>query len=321
VPQGAPDMAAQEGDPLLAAEDEYRSPPQYEYEPWVQCNCNEKAMPSSRWSSWWCISIVLVVVFVNYKTFMWDVDAGIHKRLIFNVLIFLLLASWVQTMITHPGGVSQEWSDRVAAAHKAKTSEINKKFDYMPTYKLWKPHRSHHDKTTKRIVLNMDHYCPWVFNTVGFANRKFFLLFVFYCWVTLLFAVLAFPVGRTKEVYNAAAGGDAFWMQVFGVLFFDTFLGMVLFGFWCWHVYLISVNSTSVEQQRRPPPTKYDIGCYRNTTQVFGPWPCLWPLPVWGSGPEGNGVEWPLSDGTVAGVIPDQNIPPGGVDVESLCSR
>jgi len=37
-----------------------------------------------------------------------------------------------------------------------------------------------------QCVLKMDHFCPWVGNTVGFRNYKFFLLFLFYtvltCW-------------------------------------------------------------------------------------------------------------------------------------------
>ena len=55
---------------------------------------------------------------------------------------------------------------------------------------LHRPLRSHFCSITRRVVLNMDHFCPWVVNTVGFYNRKFFVLFLFYtmlscCWVLL----------------------------------------------------------------------------------------------------------------------------------------
>ncbi|KAL7464429.1 hypothetical protein ACHAXS_004767 [Conticribra weissflogii] len=45
-----------------------------------------------------------------------------------------------------------------------------------------KPPRSHYDHVTKSLVLNMDHYCPWMFNTVGYFNYRYF--FNFLCFVT-----------------------------------------------------------------------------------------------------------------------------------------
>jgi palmitoyltransferase len=35
---------------------------------------------------------------------------------------------------------------------------------------MLKPPRAHYDHVTKRLVLNMDHYCPWMANTVGYGG-------------------------------------------------------------------------------------------------------------------------------------------------------
>lgn len=46
-----------------------------------------------------------------------------------------------------------------------------------------KPERAHHCAVAGVCVLKMDHFCPWVGNTVGYRNYKFFLQFVFYAWI------------------------------------------------------------------------------------------------------------------------------------------
>ena len=53
-----------------------------------------------------------------------------------------------------------------------------------------KPPRSHFDHVTKNLVLNMDHYCPWMFNTIGYLNYRYFCNFLFYVWVSMVYGTI-----------------------------------------------------------------------------------------------------------------------------------
>jgi len=53
-------------------------------------------------------------------------------------------------------------------------------------YKSW---RAHHCSICKRCVLKMDHHCPWMWNCVGYANYRYFFMFLVYLWVGTLFYV------------------------------------------------------------------------------------------------------------------------------------
>ena len=58
---------------------------------------------------------------------------------------------------------------------------------------LPKPPRSHFDHVTKSLVLNMDHFCPWMFNVVGYFNYRYFVNFLMYVAVGMMYgAVLSY---------------------------------------------------------------------------------------------------------------------------------
>eukprot|EP00521_Asterionellopsis_glacialis_P009166 CAMPEP_0195285746 /NCGR_PEP_ID=MMETSP0707-20130614/3472_1 /TAXON_ID=33640 /ORGANISM="Asterionellopsis glacialis, Strain CCMP134" /LENGTH=322 /DNA_ID=CAMNT_0040345289 /DNA_START=139 /DNA_END=1107 /DNA_ORIENTATION=+ len=50
--------------------------------------------------------------------------------------------------------------------------------------KSYKPPRAHHDSVTGRCIVKFDHFCPWVGNSIGLLNHKFFMQFVFYTFLT-----------------------------------------------------------------------------------------------------------------------------------------
>jgi hypothetical protein len=101
------------------------------------------------------------------------------------VLLLLLFASYLHCVLTDPGTVPQAWHDRIAS-----DPQLAARYRLCHKSGLYRPPRSHYCSVTGRVVLNMDHFCPWVINTVGFYNRKFFVLFLIYtaascCWVVL----------------------------------------------------------------------------------------------------------------------------------------
>lgn len=112
--------------------------------------------------------------------------------LLFHVLVILLLTSYFMTVFTDPGTPPEEWQKHVI--------ESGNPEQYRRCYKSQqlKPARAHFCSVTRRLVLNMDHFCPWVDNTVGYYNRKFFILFLFYSCITCLYAACEQPTRRLR---------------------------------------------------------------------------------------------------------------------------
>ncbi|GBG30738.1 Palmitoyltransferase [Hondaea fermentalgiana] len=259
--------------------------------------------------------------------------------LIFHVLIVLTLVSYFQTALTDPGTVPLGWHARVA------------KMEHPPYRKCgrcgyFKPPRSHFDSVTRRLVLNMDHYCPWVNNCVGFFNRKFFIQFVGYAFVTCFFASLALylvirddsvpglrihsgvikSTSFNKKDGRMSPGGsgigdddksailDMLGLGSFG-LSMMTLLGAIIDGvftfslsiFFSAHMWLTFRNQTTIEGNYASRPYRLSRG--ENFRQVFGAKPLYWFLPLYGDGPVGDGVHWPRADGTWDGLTEEVDSP------------
>lgn len=91
----------------------------------------------------------------------------------------LQLASYVRCQLTPPGTVTAEWQREAAAGREP--AESCKRTG------LLQPARGKFVAHEGKVVLALDHYCFWLGTTVGFDNRKFFLLFVWYSFWMCVF--------------------------------------------------------------------------------------------------------------------------------------
>ncbi len=65
-----------------------------------------------------------------------------------------------------------------------------KEWGYCSRSKSAKPPRAHYDHVTKLLVLNMDHYCPWMFNTIGYLNYRYFVNFLVFVTLGMMYGAM-----------------------------------------------------------------------------------------------------------------------------------
>lgn len=95
----------------------------------------------------------------------------------------MFLWCFIHTIISDPGRVPLYWGFFLEDPE-------HKKRRFCLVCHIFKPERCHHCSACDRCVLNMDHHCPWINNCVGFYNRKFFLLMLFYGLISLFFCFI-----------------------------------------------------------------------------------------------------------------------------------
>jgi hypothetical protein len=148
----------------------------------------------------------------NYSKLRWNESTVMFCVLHYFTVWFLI--SYMRVVFTAPGFVPKAWNKmitdevleeyislkKVASSSglfmNLITKETYENFNFMDeefkqflartgrkfcqSCRMFKPVRAHHCRQTGRCVLKMDHYCNWISTCIGYANYKYFLLFILY---------------------------------------------------------------------------------------------------------------------------------------------
>jgi len=92
------------------------------------------------------------------------------------------LAIWahLKTMLTDPGAVPLDAQPLSSDADPS----------FCPKCDAYKPRTAYHCSKCRRCIARMDHHCPYTNNCVGALNQKHMILFLFYCNIEALYALV-----------------------------------------------------------------------------------------------------------------------------------
>eukprot|EP00392_Amoebophrya_sp_AT5.2_P006010 g6020.t1 len=107
---------------------------------------------------------------------------GVILSVTFVFFTGMMLVNYFLSVFTDPGGIpdTRMWAhvmenDGREVAKLCREKKKDGDLRHCKWCAKYKPDRTHHCRVLGRCVLKMDHHCPWIWNTVGFNNHKYFI--------------------------------------------------------------------------------------------------------------------------------------------------
>ena len=198
----------------------------------------------------------------------------IHSVIVCTLLFLGAISQW-QCMLTDPGAVPLDAVPLKGAAATSKENNCSR-------CGTFKPSRAHHDRVSKRCVVKMDHFCPWVNNCVGFYNHKFFILFLVYVFLGSLYALGLLLKHLVVPVCNHNCTRDSITGQILVMLVCVEALMFALFtvSMFCEQMCNVLHGNTQIDRLKAQNSSSW--GKYDNLVDVFGDRGSVlwWILPV-----------------------------------------
>lgn len=154
--------------------------------------------------------------------------------------------------------------------------------------------RTHHCSICNKCILNMDHHCPWIGQCVGLNNRKYFILFLVWSFlscfqislfalpmmITLLSALFGDlqSIDRTTSLLSDNYTFQGLLLSAMLSISYSLGTGVLLF----FHLHLLLTNQSTIEyhknisikkvleRQGKHWVNKYDRGRLNNIREVMG---------------------------------------------------
>merc|ERR1712032_266856 len=141
-------------------------------------------------------------------------------------------------------------------------------------------------------VLRYDHHCPFVNNCVGQRNYLFFMGFTTsVCCLAIvvipalfwyLFNIMEGHGGARQTSFSSVDGNAVIMWVLITVAAAGGIGGLLVFGLWVYHIFLIYNGVTTKEhlKGKRPAETDEELTvCVRRGPQLFNPRALVWSVP------------------------------------------
>eukprot|EP00927_Polykrikos_kofoidii_P030119 TRINITY_DN2597_c0_g1_i1.p1 TRINITY_DN2597_c0_g1~~TRINITY_DN2597_c0_g1_i1.p1 ORF type:complete len:409 (+),score=68.24 TRINITY_DN2597_c0_g1_i1:119-1345(+) len=193
--------------------------------------------------------------------------SGVHKY--FGFVIFnACLGSWWTACRTDPGAVTSNNVDELCEVYQWDEQIFT--FSTCQTCDLVKPARSKHCALCDVCVSKFDHHCIWINSCVGVGNHRWFLAFLFTHLIICAYGgglgiIIIYDLVIQKDLMNAvfvdpttqARIPASIWIivqymlatqgMVVFVAIICLVMGVVLAGFFLWHLNLVRIGTTTNE--------------------------------------------------------------------------
>jgi len=253
-------------------------------------------------------AVVLLIMGTSYVTFscvyLPAIGASLlgAKSVVFQTCFVMSSISYYNGIFTDPGHIPEEWKEvptdpatgRIYLLIERKKTQPNS-LRYCSKEQKYKPDRAHYSREMNRNCLRMDHHCPWLGNTVGHYNHKYFYLFILYSATAINMTSWSMIPALVGHTFNA--GQTVIMVQGF---FLSSIITSCLTPFFCFHSWLLSKNLTTIEYCEKRGSNEnyespYDVGILGNIRSVMGDAWYLWLVPV--GSPPGDGISWQMRPG------------------------